>query len=386
MEKRKKKFDVKNVLTISFAHLIHDTYSAFLAPILPLLIEQLGISLFLAGILDVSRKIPTLLNPLLGIIADRTSVRYFVIIAPALTTISMSLLGLSPNYIILLVLVLVAGLASALFHIPSPGMIKYFSFNQLGKGMSFYMLGGELARTLGPLVILGAVSLWGLNGTYKLIPFGLVASLILFFKLRKVQLEKKISEHYDHGIKQTFFMMLPLFISLAGIIFFRAAMKSALTIFLPTYLTNKGLSIWTAGISLSILQFSGAIGTYFAGSLSDKIGRKKVLLSAAIINPLLMWLFVNARGIFVLPLLIVSGFFLFTTGPVMLALVHDVDSKHSSFINGIYMTISFVFGSLMTLLIGVAADRFGMNLTYTLAAYVSAGAIPFVIFIKIKNK
>ena len=51
--------------------------------------------------------------------------------------------------------------------------------------MSFYMLGGEIARTLGPLVIIGAVSLWGLEEIYKLIPFGVPASIILYFKSEK---------------------------------------------------------------------------------------------------------------------------------------------------------------------------------------------------------
>lgn len=40
-----KKFKKSEVFTISSAHMIHDIYSAFLAPLLPLLIEKLGISL-----------------------------------------------------------------------------------------------------------------------------------------------------------------------------------------------------------------------------------------------------------------------------------------------------------------------------------------------------
>ena len=134
----------------------------------------------------------------------------------------MSLLGVSPNYTVLFILVFVSGLASAFFHVPSPVMIKYFSHDQVGKGMSFYMLGGEFARTLGPLVILGAVSLWGLEGTYKLIPFGLLASIILYFRLRNINIVKKHNEKYNSGIRETLIEMLPLFISIAGFIFFRS--------------------------------------------------------------------------------------------------------------------------------------------------------------------
>jgi MFS transporter, FSR family, fosmidomycin resistance protein len=185
-----KKFESKNVITLSMAHLIHDTYSAFLAPMLPLLIDKLGITVLLAGLLDIVRKLPALANPFIGIMADRMSVRYFVILAPAITSIAMSLLGIAPTYIFLLILAFMAGVGSTIFHVPAPVMIKHVSHDQIGKGMSYYMLGGELARTIGPLMILGAISLWGLEGTYRLIPLGIIASIILYFRLRKIAIRQ----------------------------------------------------------------------------------------------------------------------------------------------------------------------------------------------------
>ena len=378
-------FEFGNVITVSFAHLVHDIYASFLAPILPLLIEKLGITIFLAGLLDVIRKIPALANPFIGLIADKICVRYFIILAPSVTAISMGLLGAAPHYTILMVLFFVAGIGSTLFHVPAPVMIKHVSHKQIGKGMSFYMLGGELARTLGPLTILGAVSLWGLEGTYRLIPFGLAASVILYFRLHRIEIKKDF-ERKKTGVRKTFVGLIPFFISIGGFIFFRAAMKSALTIYLPTYLTSKGATLWMAGVLLSVLQFAGAGGTFFAGIISDKIGRKNSLLVIAIMNPILMWLFVKFNGVLIVPILIVTGFFLFASGPVMLALVHDHDTEHMSFINGIYMTISFILGSIMVLFVGLAADKFGLDLTYKIAAFVALGSIPFVLSLKPDNK
>ncbi|MDA3812204.1 MAG: MFS transporter [Spirochaetaceae bacterium] len=385
--KNKMKFETLNVVLISLAHLVHDTYQAFLAPILPLLISKLGISIFQAGLLDIVRKIPSLFNPFIGILADRTSIRYFIIIAPIITTLSMSLIGLSPSYIFLIIMIFVSGVASALFHVPGPVMIKSFSHDKVGKGMSFFMLGGEFSRTLGPLIILGAVSLWGLEGTYKLIPFGLLASLILYLKLRNVKVAK-VEYHAEDfkGIRETLIQLIPFFIAVSGFIFFRSAMKSALTIYLPTYLTDKGFTLWLAGLSLSILQFSGAGGTFLAGTLSDKIGRERILMIIAIANPILMYLFVSLKGAFMIPLLIVSGFFLFASGPVILALVHDIDTNHSSLVNGMYMSLNFVTVSLMTMLVGYSADKLGMDFTYKMTSFVSLGAIPFVVYMKIQKK
>jgi len=382
MDKNTKKFNTKNVIIISLAHMSHDTYSAFLAPILPILIDQLGITLFMAGMLDVVRRIPQLLNPLLGMIADRIRISVFIILAPLVTTLSMSFLGLSPNATVLTVLVFVSGISAAFFHVPSPVMIKHFSGDKIGRGMSFYMLGGELARTLGPLLILSGVSLWGLRGTWRLAPLGMAASLVLFFQFRKVKIHRPVKKESSGSYGRTFVKLLPLFLTIGGIIFFRGAMKAALTIYLPTYLTIKNHSIWMAGISLSLLQFSGAAGTFAAGPLSDRIGRKKVLLIASVINPILMFIFVNISGIMVIPVLILSGFFLFMTGPVILAAVHDVKSEQGAFINGVFMTVNFFFASIMTVIVGFLADRYGMERTYGATVFLSTLAIPVVLLMK----
>lgn len=376
----KKKFRTGEVIAVSAAHLLHDTYSSFLAPLLPLLIEKLGISMFLAGLLDVIRKIPALFNPFIGLLADRISVRYFVILAPTLTAVSMSLLGASPNYIVLMILILMAGIGSALFHVPAPVLVKHASGETIGKGMSFYMVGGELARTLGPLAILAAVSLWGLAGTWRLIPFGLTASLVLFFKFRKFSFEEHRQRHRE---KESLSRELKImFLALAGILFFRAGMKAALTIYLPTYLTAQGSSIWMAGAALSILQFAGAAGTLLAGTISDKIGRRFSLTIMAIVSPVLMLAFLFSSSFWKIPILIITGVFLFGSGPVMLSVVHNLNHKNMAFINGIYITLNFVLSSIMIMLVGVSSDKFGLDLTYLISAFVAVLAVPAALILK----
>lgn len=380
--KKSSKNSFAKVLTISFAHLVHDVPTSFLAPILPLLIDKFGLSVFMAGLLDVFRRIPSLANPFIGLLADRICIRYFIIIMPGITAVLMSLIGVAPSYTFLAILLLMSGVSSALFHVTTPVLMKHVSKVRIGRGMSFYMLGGELARAIGPLIILGAVSLWGMEGTYRLVPFGIVASIFFYFMLKDVSIEREPIEQEDEGAGKILFSLLPFFISVTGIFLCRAAMKSALTIYLPTYLTSRGASLWLAGISLSVLQLSGAGGTFLAGIVSDKIGRKKTLLVISAVNPFLMWLFTILEGKFAIPVLIVTGFFLFASGPVLLALVHDIDSKRMSFINGIYMTLNFTLGSLMVLLVGFSADKIGLDLTYKISAFVAAGSVPFVIFLK----
>ncbi len=374
-----KKFNTEKVLTVSAGHFFHDVYSSFLAPLLPLLVEKLGISLSMVGLLDVIRKIPSLFNPLIGIMADRICIKYLIILSPAISAISMSLLGLAPSYTILIILLFVSGISSALFHVPSPVAIKRFSGNKTGFGMSLYMLGGELARSLGPILITAAVSFWGLEGSYRIMPIGIIASVVLYVKLRNIteitnsKIPNTKTKSYD-SLKP----LIPIFVIIGGFILTRAGIKSALTLYLPIFLTGKGESLWLAGISLSVLQFAGAAGTLGAGYISDKIGKKNILLISAILSPFIMWGFLMANTYLVFPLLILEGLLLFASGPVLLAYFQDLNSNQPALVNSIYMTINFVINALVVMLIGFSGDSIGLELTFKISTVIALLAVPII--------
>lgn len=387
-EAEKSNFQRSNIILLSLTHLLHDIYSSFLAPLRPLLIEKFGITLAVASLWDLFQRIPWLLNPFIGMIAERTAARYFVIVTPAITAVSMSLLGVAPSFTVVSILLLVMGISSAAFHVPSPVMIKKVSGNYTGKGMSYFMFGGEMARTMGPLVITGAVSLWGMEGTWKLIPFGLVASLILYFKLRKIKIssdfkkEDKKPQYWSSTKK-----LIPFFLILIGITFFRSIMKSGLTAFLPTYFyTDKGETLWFANSALAVFQLAGAIGTLMAGTLSDRIGRKTSLLIISIVTPFLMALFVSSSGIWSFVFLLLLGIFVFAPGPVLMALVQDVSKELPVFMNSIYMTISFGTSAVSVVFAGVLGDWVGLEQTYLISAVIAIGAVPCVLFLKSKRE
>lgn len=375
------------MISISISHLVHDIYSSFLAPILPLLIEKFGISYSLVSLLSFIQKTPNIINPFIGLLADKIQMRYMVIITPVITSISMSLLGVASSYIILAILLFVMGISSAFFHVPAPVMVKKSSGNQLGKGMSFYMIGGETARTLGPLIIVGAVSLWGLEGTWRLIPFSVLASGILFFKLRKIKVSDDIKKaERQTGIKETVKKYLSLFIVLSAFVFFRAFMRQGLSLFLPTYFTQiKGESFEFSGIIFAVFQFSGVFGVYFAGKLSDKLGRKTILLILSVLSPVMMWFFLYSNGNFVIPFLILLGFFLIAQGPVLLAIINDINSDRPAFINSIYMTTNFIINAVVVIFVGILSDVFSLEIMFKFSAIFALGAIPFVFMIPKKK-
>lgn len=383
MNKKEDGFQKTRVLSLSAVHFIHDIYTSFLAPALPKIIDKLGMSYGMAGLLAVIQRIPSLFNPLMGIIAERPAMKYMVIVSPAITAVAMSLIGIAPGYIFLAILLFVSGISSMMWHIPSPVMIKYLSGSRTGKGMSYYMVGGELARTIGPLIILGVIELWGLEGTWKMMPLGFVASLVLYLNFRNVNIKPSENSHLEGNYWKIFLRYLPAFVLTGGFTFFQAGVKASLTYYLPTFLTNnEGHTLVFADTSLTILQLAGAAGALFAGTISDRLGRSRTLLIISLATPLLMLVFLNLEGAWIIPVLIPLGFFLFAPTAVMMAMIQDLKTEKKAFVNAIYMTINFFISSMVIPMVGVMTDHFGFETSYMAFTLASFGAIGVVLYTK----
>ena len=370
-------FQTGRILVLSVCHFIHDIYSSFLSPLLPLLIEKLSMSLTQAGFLSAVMQIPALLNPYIGILADRISVRYFIILAPALTAVPMSLIGMAPSYGILLILLFITGISIAVFHVPSPVMISRLSGLKKGRGMSFYMTGGEFARAVGPLVAVGAVSLLGLEGFYPIMIFGLAASVWMYFNFREVPIT--VDQSRKLSVLETWRKLRYILLPLTAILLARGFMHASLVFFLPTFIKMETGNLWLAGAALTIFEISGVAGVFAAGSISDRFGRRRILLIALLGAPVSLLIFIGFEGWVRYLSLLLIGFTLLSTSPVMLALVQEHARSSPSAANGFFMMASFIARSAIVVVVGFIGDLIGLRATYFLSAIIGLLAIPFIL-------
>jgi len=369
-------FQISQVLVFVGGHLIHDAFGGFVAPLLPLIIQKLDLSLALAGSLTAFQRLPSMANPFIGLLADRVNLRWFVILAPAVTAMAMSTIGLAPTYTALVILLLVAGISSAAWHVPAPVMTAQASGSRVGRGMSLFMLGGELARTVGPLLAVGAVSLWGLEGMWRMVPLGVVASLVIHSRLRKVTARAKTV--HNGSLIKTWRVLRRALLPITGIILVRSFMTSALTTFLPTLLASEGANLWFASGSLSILELAGALGALTSGTLSDRVGRRQVLAFAMITSPLSMLLFLSVRGWLTIPVLALLGFLALSPSPVMMAIIQENGRDHPATANGLYMAAGFLIRSALLIAVGAIADRWGLRTAFHWSAWMGFLGLPLV--------
>lgn len=291
-------FRTGHVATVAASHLVHDTYTAFLAPLLPAFIAAFSLSNAQAGLLSVLLRVPSLSQPFIGLVANRFDLRYPVVIAPVVTAAMMSLLGVAPSYTALAVLLSVVGCSSAVFHATGPVVAGSLSGRNLGRGMGFWMVGGELGRTLGPIVIVSAVKFLTMRRIPWLALGGLVSSVLLASLLRSVPSHSS-SIGQRGSWRSALRVLRPILTPLIAILVARSLMLATFTTYLPTFLSEEGADLWFAGVSLSVLEASGVVGAllvlYLESDVGAHVGRQMAGYTIASILLIIMFLFMSKQ-------------------------------------------------------------------------------------------
>lgn len=370
-------FQTGRIATIVGGHFIHDTFTAFVPPLLPLIIERLSLTLTQSGWLNAFLQLPAALNPLIGHLADRISVRYFVIFAPAATATLIGLVGWAPDYLALSLLFLLTGVSVAVFHAPAPAIVARISGKRVGMGMSLFMASGELGRTIGPIIAVAGVAAWGLEGIYRLIAIGWAASLVMLWRFRRIDDRPPVKRATD--LRADIPRLVRLFSPMLLIVISRAFLTGSLSTYLPTMLTSEGASVVRGGIMLAILEGAGVVGALASGTISDHVGRKPTLLVAFGASAILMFAYLGISGVWSVPLLILLGFTSLSAQPVLLALVQDHVPENRALANGIYLMMTFLVRSAVLVLIGAAGDVYGLRTAFYLSGGIALLAVPAIL-------
>jgi MFS transporter, FSR family, fosmidomycin resistance protein len=360
------KFDTAAVTTMSGGHFIHDVYPAFLGPLLPLLIEKHGLTLGAAGILLSVLRWSALIQPFLGVIADRQDARYWIILAPTVTALGMSLLGMAPNYLALVVLLTIAGLSHAAFHPAGGAQVTRFSGRNWGMGTSFWM---------------AVVSAVGLENSWIAIGPAIVASLLLYWRIGTGQ-RLRLGSRPPNLLLAVHQAGRPLSI-VAGIIILRSLGSASFPFFFPTYVVDVvGGTLAFAALAITVFELAGAAGAFSGGTLSDRFGRRTVLaLSTAITGPLLFLVFMVPDGWPQLAILVVAGLTGFAGAPVQMVLVQELLPDNRSSAMGLMMLLGLIGTILATVAVGYIADVIGLGPTLSTTMLLSVLPLPLVLLL-----
>ena len=298
------------------------------------------------------------------------------------------LMGISPAYVLLLIGVAIVSVSHSLWHLPAAASLSHHFASRRGTMLSFHGVGGSVGDVAGPLIT-GALLLvmgWrGILSIYAIAPFFMAFMAVWVFKgIGDVREDDaKVA-----GLAERLAMTKMLFKSrlLQGMTAVRGLRSMALVAvvtLLALYLGNDlDLAVFDRGFHIALLIAVGLLAKPVAGMISDKFGRKQVLVPGLIWSCVLTLLMVGFNdGVSLTITIALLGLFLYPDQPILTAALFDVLGREEATIGlGVVSFVSFLMAAVSPLIAGGLYEVWGFEAgLYYVAALFALAAVIFTL-------
>lgn len=355
-----------SIWKVASTHVVVDGYTNIYAPLLPLLIPHLGMSLATAGTVAMCFQLANSVSQLgFGALADRWRPRLLVMAGPLVAVVVLSFVGLSTSPFMLGVILVAGGLGGAAFHPPAAALVYRLSDHRKGLAMSVHLSGGSLGFSAAPILFAPFIAFMGLQWSPLIMIPGLLA---LAWTLRHVPTFTLPAAH-ERSTWQTLRPAAGPLSLLYFTIVLRTATSYGFMTFTPTLLTQQGYTIGQASLAVSLYLFASGIGGFIGGPLADRVGPRRVIVWSLVAAVPFMaaapWL--SPLGFTVM--LAIGGLLLQSTLPISVTFAQSFVKGGAATVSSLMMGFAWGVGSLAVPLIGAGADRFGIERTLAMLAF-----------------
>jgi MFS transporter, FSR family, fosmidomycin resistance protein len=346
-------------------HFVVDAYGNMFAPLLPLLIPQLNLSLKTVGVLAMCYQLASSVSQLaFGTLADRWKPRVLLMGGPILSVVVLSALGTSTSVPMLAALLLVGGLGGAAFHPPAAALVYAVSGERKGLAMSTHISGGSLGFALAPLVFAPAVMTLGQSWSWLVALPGLLALSYTLRLVRRVDIPRK---HAKEGWSDLRPYAKPLSL-LYIIVVLRTLTANSLSVFLPVLLTNQGMGVGEASAAVSTYLFVSTVGGFLGGPMADRYGARRVIIWSLVASVPFLLAAQLVSGWSLTVLVSLGGFLLQSTLPVNVTFGQQIAPVSAATVSSLMMGFAWGVGSLLAPVVGVIGDRLGLPVALSITA------------------
>ena len=315
-----------------------------------------------------------------GIVGDVFRRQWGVVLAACMGGFGLGwlLVGASPVYPLLLAGVALASMAASLWHLPAMASLSHRFAHRRGAALSFHGVGGSLGDVVGPLLtglLLAWVSWQGLLSVYAAVP--LLLALVVFWAFRDIGQQGADDAAARPTLGGQLRETLRLFqhrlllgvVAVAGL---RAMAFVAFVTFLPLYIANElGLGTEYVGAYISLLTLVGIFASPVLGYLSDRFGRKPVLVPSLLALSLLSLALMATGDSLVLFTVVVAllGVFLHSDQPILHATALDLIGHHVATTTlGVFSFSRFALAGASPLIAGKLYEAVGIHAAFAYAA------------------
>ena len=301
---------------LTAGHLVVHWYTNLLSLALPFIKEDLGLTDVQVGtIVTVQMGVTTGFVIISGFLADSFRRQGAAIVSGAMVSFGLALfvIGASPSYGWTLVGAGMVGLGTALWHPAAMRELSLEFADRRGMALSVHGVGASLGDAIGPMIV-GAIILvadWKLTLELHLIPALVIAFLLWrgLGSMREAGGERTTFGAYAVGLKVIFASRQALAVMVSNTLIQMGQLS--MLAFFPIYIKETlGYSAFALGVYLALLYVAGILSQPVMGVLSDRIGRKLILVpsfasmallyAAIVVAParVLLGLVIGALGMF----------------------------------------------------------------------------------------
>lgn len=363
------------IVLLASTHFLVDGFGNMYAPLLPLLIPKLNLSLAAAGTLAMLFQMASSVSQLaFGHLADRWRPRTLLIAGPFVAVVILSLIGPAPTIWALAAVLTVGGLGGAAFHPPAAATVGRLAGDRQGWAMSFHITGGSLGFSLGPLLFAPFAQRYGLEWIPLLMIPGILLLLLFLRNIPPIPLAHEQNEATGFHALRPYAKPLTL---LYLIVVLRTLTAISFSTFMPVMLTRRGISLAGSGTIVAIYLFAASVGGFFGGPLADRWGsRRVIMLSLVCAVPLLIAAPMLTGWRFVL-VVSLGGLLLQSTLPVNVTYGQAVAPISAATVSSLMMGFAWGTAGMSVPFVGMLADRIGIEraLTYMAAMPLLAAAL-----------
>lgn len=371
--------DYPRVALISAGHLTNDVYGSMITSLTPYLIVRGDISTGAAGFILLVYLIgSSVMQPLFGLVSDRSGRRVFAIVGPLWVGVAAAAFGWASNSLLLLAIAGLGGIGTAAFHPQAASMVNALSPRRKGWSMSIFSVGGNVGFALGPVVAAG-VALIGLHWTPIVLVPGFVICMLL---ARYAPNPKATAQTLDLLMLGAAFRRAGRSLALlVSVIAIRSGTQFALIIFLPLYYHARGFPVQLGSYYAFVFSLAGAAGGLAGGELSDRYGRKIVVVcSLALTTPLLI-LALLSGGILIWPLLALSGAALLASNSVTVVQGQELLPGSTGIASGLTLGLGFGLSGVTTSILANLVPHIGLTAVVAIVPFLPLLAAALAVFV-----